>query len=175
MQADEQLICDYLLKIFRSTVIAMPKTSSKFAGNLQAALLPMLNRPSSNLTVSSASSVEGSVADSPAQTLQEIVSCFCAVVRGQTHDFTKMIVVLKACAGEFALSRSPPSELIRRDQVDFKARSSSSKTLRLLRAPTCACSRLSATSPPCFANTATLTRSAARSQVRPPLLSTCGS
>jgi cohesin loading factor subunit SCC2 len=51
-QADEQLICDYLLKIFRCAVVVMPRTASKFAKDLQGALLPMLNRPLFNTTVS---------------------------------------------------------------------------------------------------------------------------
>lgn len=35
-------------------------------------------------------------ADAP-QTLQEVVACFCAVVRGQTHDFVRLITIFKAC------------------------------------------------------------------------------
>ncbi|GAA5873259.1 hypothetical protein JCM8547_008616 [Rhodosporidiobolus lusitaniae] len=71
---DEQVITDYLLRIFRAAVLAMPKTSSKFGKDLQQALVPMLNRPSNN-------------------TLQEVVACFCAVVHGQTQDYSTMIRV----------------------------------------------------------------------------------
>ncbi|GAA5875871.1 hypothetical protein JCM1840_002960 [Sporobolomyces johnsonii] len=73
---DEQVISDYLLKIFRGAVLAMPKTASKFGRDLQAALLPMVNRPSHLL-----------------QTMQEVVACFAAVVRGQTQDFDTIIKV----------------------------------------------------------------------------------
>ncbi|SCZ88805.1 BZ3500_MvSof-1268-A1-R1_Chr10-4g03099 [Microbotryum saponariae] len=74
----EQIVSDYLLKIFRSAVTTMPKTSTKFAKDLQSALMPMLNKPSSSAT-----------------TLQEVVACYCAVVRGQTHDFGAMINVFR--------------------------------------------------------------------------------
>ena len=128
----------------------------------------MLNRPSANLTVSSPSSQRVFESSLSFQTLQEIVSCFCAVVRGQTHDFTKMIVVLKACASEFALPRrSGPHQLICHPQVACKAKLRSSKIPRQLRVPTCACSRRSAIFPRYSASTATLTKSVALSLVCP--------
>lgn len=70
------LISDYLLKIFRSTVIALPKTASKFARDLQTALTAMLNKPS----------LAGGG-------LSAVVACFCAVIRGQTQDFSHFIEV----------------------------------------------------------------------------------
>lgn len=51
-QPQDQLISDYLLKIFRSAVMAMPKSTSKFSRDLQAALVPMLNKPGSSTGVS---------------------------------------------------------------------------------------------------------------------------
>ncbi|GAA5958783.1 hypothetical protein JCM21900_004761 [Sporobolomyces salmonicolor] len=83
--SDEQAISDYLLKIFRGAVLAMPKTASKFGRDLQAALLPMLNRPSHLL-----------------QTMQEVVACFAAVVRGQTQDFDTMIKVFSVSMNRLA-------------------------------------------------------------------------
>ncbi|KAM0747229.1 hypothetical protein T439DRAFT_97198 [Meredithblackwellia eburnea MCA 4105] len=77
--AAEHALSDYLLKIFRSTMSTLPKGSSQFSRDLQATLFPMLNKPSSNLSFQ-----------------QEVVACFCAVVRGQTHDFAKLITVYKA-------------------------------------------------------------------------------
>jgi cohesin loading factor subunit SCC2 len=47
-QAEEQTISDNLLRIFRAAVLASPKTSTKFGKDLQASLLPMLNKPSGN-------------------------------------------------------------------------------------------------------------------------------
>ena len=44
-QPEEQQICEYLLKIFRSAVVGLPKTASKFAKDLQQALIPMINKP----------------------------------------------------------------------------------------------------------------------------------
>ncbi|ORY37374.1 sister chromatid cohesion C-terminus-domain-containing protein, partial [Leucosporidium creatinivorum] len=70
----DQLISDYLLKIFRSSISSMPKSNSKMGKELQAALTPMINKPPPSLA-----------------TLQEIVACFCAVILGQTHDFSKLI------------------------------------------------------------------------------------
>ena len=34
--------------------------------------------------------------------MQEIVACFCAVIRGQTHDFTRLVTIFKACIGELS-------------------------------------------------------------------------
>ncbi|CDR46094.1 RHTO0S12e00276g1_1 [Rhodotorula toruloides] len=79
---EEQVISDYLLRIFRAAVVAMPKTSSKFGKDLQTALMPMLNKPSQSV-----------------QTLQEVMACFCAVVHGQTQDFTTMIRVFGVTLG----------------------------------------------------------------------------
>ncbi|BGP35332.1 Sister chromatid cohesion protein 2 [Rhodotorula toruloides] len=77
---EEQVISDYLFRIFRAAVIAMPKTSSKFGKDLQTALMPMLNKPSQS-------------------TLQEVMACFCAVVHGQTQDYTTMIRVFGVTLG----------------------------------------------------------------------------
>ncbi|KAL8277535.1 hypothetical protein RQP46_010090 [Phenoliferia psychrophenolica] len=77
---EEHTLSDFLLKIFRSTVSALPKGSSEFSRRLQAQLTPMISKPSSNLVYQ-----------------QEIVACFCAVVRRQTHDFTKMVGIYKQC------------------------------------------------------------------------------
>ncbi|KAK4330559.1 Sister chromatid cohesion protein 2 [Rhodotorula toruloides] len=79
---EEQVISDYLLRIFRAAVVAMPKTSSKFGKDLQTALMPMLNKPSQSV-----------------QTLQEVMACFCAVVHGQTQDYTTMIRVFGVTLG----------------------------------------------------------------------------
>lgn len=48
---EEQVISDYLLRIFRAAVVAMPKTSTKFGRDLQGALVPMLNKPSQSVGV----------------------------------------------------------------------------------------------------------------------------
>ncbi|GAA5903419.1 hypothetical protein JCM8208_001915 [Rhodotorula glutinis] len=71
---DEQIISDYLLRIFRAAVVAMPKSATKFGRDLQAALMPMLNKPTHNVSI-----------------LQGVVACFCAVVHGQTQDFATML------------------------------------------------------------------------------------
>ncbi|GJN94290.1 hypothetical protein Rhopal_007364-T1 [Rhodotorula paludigena] len=73
---EEQVISDYLLRIFRAAVSAMPKTATRFGRDLQSALVPMLNKPSQNVV-----------------TLQEVVACFCAVVHGQTQDYATLVRV----------------------------------------------------------------------------------
>ncbi|TKA56971.1 hypothetical protein B0A53_01372 [Rhodotorula sp. CCFEE 5036] len=79
---DERVISDYLLKMFRSAMLAMPRSSSKFGRDLQAALVPMLNKPSNSVS-----------------TLQDVVACFCAVVHSQTQDYATMIRVFRATLG----------------------------------------------------------------------------
>ncbi|GAA5948648.1 hypothetical protein JCM10213_003568, partial [Rhodosporidiobolus nylandii] len=71
---EEQAISDCLLKIFSAAVAAQPKTASKFGKDLQAALVPMLNKPSQNVN-----------------TLQEVIVCFCGVIHHQTQDYAMMI------------------------------------------------------------------------------------
>jgi cohesin loading factor subunit SCC2 len=51
MQGDEQMISDYLLKIFRSCVPSMPKSAVKFANSLQSTLLMMINKPAAGAVV----------------------------------------------------------------------------------------------------------------------------
>lgn len=79
---EEQVTSDYLLKIFRVSIPNMPKTAAKFGQELQLALQPMILRPSTT----------GGV-----QALQETVACMCAVVQNLTHDFTRLVALLKSC------------------------------------------------------------------------------
>ncbi|KAF5374102.1 hypothetical protein D9615_008832 [Tricholomella constricta] len=78
---EEQATSDYLLKIFRTSIPHMPKTAAKFAQELQTALQPMIIKPSG-----------GGV-----QVLQESVACMCIVVQHLTHDFTRLVNLLKSC------------------------------------------------------------------------------
>ncbi|KAG6919647.1 hypothetical protein DXG01_003511 [Tephrocybe rancida] len=78
---EEQATTDYLLKIFRVSIPHMPKTAAKFAQELQTALQPMIIKPSG-----------GGV-----QVLQESVACMCIVVQHLTHDFTRLVNLLKSC------------------------------------------------------------------------------
>ncbi|GEM10950.1 cohesin loading factor subunit SCC2 [Rhodotorula toruloides] len=80
--AEEQVISDYLLRIFRAAVVAVPKTWSKFGKDLQNALMPMLNKPSQSVP-----------------TLQEVIACFCAVVHSQTQVYSTMIRVFGVTLG----------------------------------------------------------------------------
>ncbi|KAG6849921.1 hypothetical protein H0H93_003632 [Arthromyces matolae] len=78
---EEQATSDYLLKIFRLSIPHMPKTAVKFAQELQTALQPMIIKPSG-----------GGV-----QVLQESVACMCIVVQHLTHDFMRLVNLLKSC------------------------------------------------------------------------------
>ncbi|KAK7056612.1 Sister chromatid cohesion protein 2 [Paramarasmius palmivorus] len=80
--AEEQSTADYLLKIFRSSIPSMPKTAIKFGQELQLALQPMIIKPSN---------VGGLAA------LQESVACICVVVQYLTHDFVRLVSLLKSC------------------------------------------------------------------------------
>ncbi|KAJ7211043.1 hypothetical protein B0H12DRAFT_389308 [Mycena haematopus] len=80
--AEQQATNDYLLKIFRASIPHMPRTAIKFAQELQAAIQPMILKPSPM----------GGL-----QGLQELVACLCTVVQCLTHDFPRLIALLKSC------------------------------------------------------------------------------
>ncbi|GAA5926432.1 cohesin-loading factor complex subunit SCC2 [Sporobolomyces koalae] len=98
--SEEKIVSDYLLKIFRESVLAMPKTSSKFGRDLQAALLPMLNRPST-------------------QTIQAVISCFAAVVWSQTHDFSMLVKVFCVSTSRLLQEKAKLQDPTRRKQVNL--------------------------------------------------------
>ncbi|KAI0734724.1 hypothetical protein C8Q72DRAFT_321316 [Fomitopsis betulina] len=79
---EEQVTSDYLLRIFRVTIPFMPKTALKFGQELQLALQPMIIKPSP------ASGLSG---------LQESVACMCAIVQHITHDFGRLVALLRSC------------------------------------------------------------------------------
>ncbi|TFK39055.1 hypothetical protein BDQ12DRAFT_682942 [Crucibulum laeve] len=80
--SEELATSDYLLKIFRVSIPYMPKTAAKFGQELQQALQPMIIKPS---------------AGGSAHILQEAVGCMCVVVRHLTHDFIRLINLVKSC------------------------------------------------------------------------------
>ncbi|KAJ3735912.1 protein rad9 [Lentinula guzmanii] len=80
--AEEQITSDYLLRTFRTAIPHMLKTAVKFGQDLQAKLQPMVTKPSA----------VGGIT-----TLQEVVACLCAVVQCLTHDFARLVALLKSC------------------------------------------------------------------------------
>ncbi|EJC97952.1 uncharacterized protein FOMMEDRAFT_114738 [Fomitiporia mediterranea MF3/22] len=78
--SEEVAASDYILKIYRISIPHMPKASMKFGQELQAILQPMVLKPNLHGT-----------------SLQEVVACLCAVVRHLTHDFTRLVALLKSC------------------------------------------------------------------------------
>uniref|UniRef100_D8PZC4 Sister chromatid cohesion protein n=1 Tax=Schizophyllum commune (strain H4-8 / FGSC 9210) TaxID=578458 RepID=D8PZC4_SCHCM len=79
--AEEYAISEHVLKILRASVPHMPKTAVKFGQDLQATLQPMVIKPNMrNLN-----------------TLQETIACICAVVKHLTHDYGRLVNLLKSC------------------------------------------------------------------------------
>ena len=81
-QSDQHASNDLLLRIFQRSIPGMPRSASTFAADLQAALMPMIGKPSGGF-----------------QTMREVVGCFCAVTNHLTRDYTKLLKLLRACEG----------------------------------------------------------------------------
>ncbi|KAI0927411.1 hypothetical protein AcV5_007956 [Taiwanofungus camphoratus] len=79
---EEQVTCDYLLRIFRASIPYLPKTAAKFGQELQLALQPMIIKPSATAGILG---------------LQETVACMCAIVQHITHDFGRLVALLRSC------------------------------------------------------------------------------
>ncbi|KAG6336273.1 hypothetical protein ID866_2827 [Astraeus odoratus] len=82
MSMDELVVSEYLLRVFRISIPHMPKTAIKFGQDLQLVLQPMIVKPSNT----------GGVA-----CLQESVACMCGAVQYLTHDFHRLVALLKSC------------------------------------------------------------------------------
>ncbi|KAG1743247.1 uncharacterized protein EDB91DRAFT_1126495 [Suillus paluster] len=80
--SEELVVSDYLLKIFRISIPHMPKTAVKFGQELQLVLQPMIVKPSH---------IGGVVS------LQESVACMCGAVQHLTHDFNRLVALVKSC------------------------------------------------------------------------------
>jgi len=83
----------------------MPKTAAKFGHELQAALQPMIIKPSGSGGVQvrfSYFSLLPTLID-PSKILQETVGCMCVVVQYLTHDFVRLVNLLKSCNGRFSI------------------------------------------------------------------------
>ncbi|KZW01563.1 hypothetical protein EXIGLDRAFT_738517 [Exidia glandulosa HHB12029] len=93
---EEQLISDYLLKIFRASIPLMPKTAAKFGAELQQTLQPMIVKPSSS---------GGLLA------LQETVACMCSVVQYLTHDYIRLVGLLKSCNAKIQEFLKKPADV----------------------------------------------------------------
>ncbi|KLO06964.1 hypothetical protein SCHPADRAFT_1002012 [Schizopora paradoxa] len=80
--AEEQVTSDYILRIYRTALPHMSKTSAKFGNDLQLILQPMVVKPNAAAGLAA---------------LQETVACLCAVVQHLTHDFKRLAALLKSC------------------------------------------------------------------------------
>ncbi|KAF9046656.1 hypothetical protein BJ165DRAFT_1369666 [Panaeolus papilionaceus] len=100
---EELATSDYLLKIFRVSIPHMPKTAAKFGSELQSELQPMIIKPSGG----------GGV-----QILQETVGCMCVVVQHLTHDFHRLVNLLKSCNGRLqAITKRPATKEMQPNEV----------------------------------------------------------
>ncbi|QRV77482.1 proline-rich protein Rad9 protein [Ceratobasidium sp. AG-Ba] len=93
--ADDQAIADYLLKIFRSCIPRMPAGTSKFGTELQQTLEPMVIKPSGATGVAA---------------LPETVACLCAVVHHITHDYQRLVALLRSCNARLAQALAKPNQ-----------------------------------------------------------------
>lgn len=101
--SEQQVTTDYLLKIFRISIPRLPKTTSKLGQELQAALQPMIIKPTAGL-----------------QVLQECIACMCTVVHNLTRDFVRIVALLKSCNGRLQKAISGPA-LEQQDLKGMKA------------------------------------------------------
>ncbi|EKM54090.1 uncharacterized protein PHACADRAFT_162472 [Phanerochaete carnosa HHB-10118-sp] len=98
---EDQIISDYILRIFRTSVPHLPKTAKAFGQELQAALQPMILKPSA------ASNVMG---------LQEIVACLCVVVQHLTLEFKRLVSLLRSCISRLlTLVKTSTDDIVPRD------------------------------------------------------------
>ncbi|KAJ3559315.1 hypothetical protein NM688_g422 [Phlebia brevispora] len=106
---EEQATSDYLLRIFRASLPHLPKTALKFGQELQAALQPMILKPSGPAGVMG---------------LQETVACMCTVVQHVTHEHNKLVALLRSCSSRLLQALNKP--------VSSKAANSEVRTLSIL-------------------------------------------
>lgn len=92
--SEELAVSDYLLKIFRISIPHMPKTAVKFGQELQLVLQPMIVKPSH---------IGGVVS------LQESVACMCGAVQHLTHDFNRLVALVKSCNARLQQAIARPS------------------------------------------------------------------
>lgn len=79
----------------------MPKTAAKFGHELQMALQPMVLKPNGS-SIQVGSRIHMTFMQSlisSRQVLQEIVACMCIVIQCLTHDFTRLVNLIKSCNG----------------------------------------------------------------------------
>lgn len=93
-QSDEQQSNELLMRIFRLSIPAMPRTASSFAIELTNKLKPMIQKPSGGFPI-----------------MKETIGCYCAVVNHLTKDYKGLMNILRACLRQFSFgnARDPES------------------------------------------------------------------
>jgi cohesin loading factor subunit SCC2 len=85
----------------------MPKTAVKFGQELQLVLQPMIVKPSNvgGVVVRGTDTFNRACLTFLLQCLQESVACMCGVVQHLSHDFHRLVALLKSCNGEPCVSK----------------------------------------------------------------------
>ncbi|KAG8923468.1 Sister chromatid cohesion protein 2 [Tulasnella sp. 408] len=87
---EDQAIADFILKIYCACIPHLPKTAVQFAQELQGVLASRIQKPSNPLA------------------LPECIACFCAVVKHLTHDYQRLVGLLKSCNGRVKTLAAQP-------------------------------------------------------------------
>lgn len=89
---EDQAIADFILKIYCACIPHLPKTAVQFSQELQGVLASRIQKPSNPLA------------------LPECIACFCAVIKHLTHDYQRVVGLLKSCNGRVkSLAAQPDS------------------------------------------------------------------
>ncbi|KAI0088475.1 hypothetical protein BDY19DRAFT_165528 [Irpex rosettiformis] len=91
---EDQATSDYLLRIYRAAIPHLPKTALKFGQDLQTALQPMIIKPSPTAGIAG---------------LQETVACLCSVVQHISHEYRRLVALLKSCSARLMQTAAKPA------------------------------------------------------------------
>ncbi|PWN20858.1 hypothetical protein BCV69DRAFT_283065 [Microstroma glucosiphilum] len=102
---DEASVLETLLKVFRVSLPVMPKTALAFAGQLEAALRPLLNNPPRQMAA-----------------LQEVIACYTTIIQAHTESYSTLVrtfgLLFKALSAIAAkLSAQPDSPVDRKSRM----------------------------------------------------------
>ncbi|PWN29029.1 hypothetical protein BDZ90DRAFT_278424 [Jaminaea rosea] len=111
--AEEGLVFELLLKIFRVSLPLMPKTALAFANQLESTIRPWLNNPPRQMAA-----------------LQELIACYTTIVRSHTENYALLI---KTFGALLRALRSVANKLLQQSNapLDWKARMIMSETALL--------------------------------------------
>ncbi|KAG8957597.1 Sister chromatid cohesion protein 2 [Tulasnella sp. 419] len=91
---EDQMIADYILKVYCACIPQLPKTASQFAQELQSTLASRIQKPPTIAT------------------LQDCIACFCTVVQHLTQDLARLTGLLKSCNARVRKLTSQPETVV---------------------------------------------------------------